>query len=113
MSRIGALFGRHDHPVYRITNAPVGLEDDQGVRVRNYVISMVLRIVFIVAAVLASGWLRWTFAAGAVFIPYFAVVIANGGRERSEHVASLVTSSTPALPPAPTHPGPGDPPVGT
>jgi hypothetical protein len=113
MSRIGALFGRHDDPVYRITNAPVGLDDDQGVRVRNYVTSMVLRIVFIVAAVLASGWLRWTFAACAVFIPYFAVVIANGGRERSEHVASMVPPPAPALPPAPTTPRPGEPPVGS
>jgi len=116
MSRIAALFGRHDDPVYRITNAPVGLDDDQSVRVRNYVISMVARIVFIVAAVVASGWLRWTFAVGAVFIPYFAVVIANGGRERSEHVASLVTPSAPALPPTAAQPssgpGPGEAPAG-
>ena len=100
MSRIGALRRRGSDPVYRITNAQVGLQDDQSSRVRNYVISMVMRIVFIVAAVVASGWLRWTFALGAVFIPYFAVVIANGGRERSEHALPVVPPTAAALPPA-------------
>jgi len=102
MPRIGDLRRRRSGPVYRITDAQVGLQDDQSIRVRNYVVSMLMRIVFIVAAVASSGWLRWTFAFGAVVIPYFAVVIANGGRERSEHTLTVVDPAASALPPAPS-----------
>jgi hypothetical protein len=71
-------------PVYRITTARRGITDDQAVRVRGYVISMSVRAACFVLAVVASGWLRWAFVAGAVFIPYLAVVFANGGREPVE-----------------------------
>lgn len=72
------------HPVYRITTARPSVADDQQVRIRGYVISMSIRIVCFVLAVIASGWLRWTFVVGAVFIPYLAVVFANGGREPTQ-----------------------------
>ena len=68
-------------PVYRITTARRGITDDQAGRVRGYVISMTVRIVCFLLAVVTTGWLRWTFVAGAVLIPYLAVVFANGGRE--------------------------------
>ena len=68
-------------PVYRITTARRGITDDQAFRVRGYVISMSVRAVCFVLAVVATGWLRWVFVAAAVFIPYLAVVFANGGRE--------------------------------
>jgi len=71
-------------PVYRITTARPGITDDQSSRVRGYVISMSVRIVCFLLAVVASGWLRWTFVAAAVFIPYLAVVFANGGREPNQ-----------------------------
>ena len=87
--------------VYRITNAPVSLEQDQRVRVRNYVFSMGLRIVFILLAVVTSGYWRWAFALGAVFIPYFAVVIANGGRGQVEQARTLVTPARAQLSSAP------------
>lgn len=71
-------------PVYRITTARRGISDDQSARVRGYVISMSIRIVCFVLAVPTSGWVRWTFVAAAVFIPYLAVVFANGGREPNQ-----------------------------
>jgi hypothetical protein len=89
--------------VHRITNAPVALEQDQSQRVRNYVISMTMRIVFIVLAVFTHGGWRWAFALAAVFIPYFAVVIANGGRERIEQAEALDHRAGTELPgPGPT-----------
>lgn len=91
-------------PVYRITNAPVALEQDQSQRVRNYVISMTLRIVFIVLAVFTHGPWRWAFALAAIFIPYFAVVIANGGRERIESASTLGHPTSQALPGSVTTP---------
>ena len=39
---------------------------------------MVVRVLCIILAVAVPiGWLTWLFVAGAVFLPYFAVVIAN------------------------------------
>lgn len=77
------LTGRHSKPAaaYRITTARKGIADDQAVRVRGYVISMSIRIVCFLLAVVTTGFLRWTFVAGALIIPYIAVVFANGGRE--------------------------------
>ena len=72
------------HAAYRITTARKSVPDDQAVRVRGYVISMSIRIVCFVLAVVTQGWLRWTFVAGALVIPYLAVVFANGGREPNE-----------------------------
>ncbi len=44
---------------------------------------MAIRTVCFIGAIIADGWLRWTLVAGAVFLPYVAVVMANAGRSRS------------------------------
>jgi Protein of unknown function (DUF3099) len=68
-------------PAIRITTARKSVADDQAARVRGYVISMTIRIACFLLAVVTTGVLRWVFVAGALIIPYFAVVFANGGRE--------------------------------
>lgn len=68
-------------PAYRITTARKSVADDQATRVRGYVISMSIRIVCFALAVVTDGVWRWLFVAGALVIPYIAVVFANGGRE--------------------------------
>ena len=80
------LTGRYSKrvPAYRITTARKGIADDQAMRVRGYVISMTIRIICFLLAVVTTGFLRWTFVAGALLIPYIAVVFANGGREPVE-----------------------------
>lgn len=67
--------------VFRITDAQQGLTTDQAGRARKYMISMAIRTICFVGAVVATGWLRWALIAGAVLLPYAAVVIANAGRE--------------------------------
>ncbi|WP_432484260.1 DUF3099 domain-containing protein [Kineococcus esterisolvens] len=67
--------------VYRITAAPTAHTDDLGVRYRKYVVSMVIRTACFVLFVLVDHWTRWLFVAGALFLPYVAVVLANAGRE--------------------------------
>ena len=67
-----------------ITGARVSLREDQRQRTRRYLMSMAIRTVCFVAAIIATGWLRWVLFAGAVFLPYVAVVMANAGRARSE-----------------------------
>lgn len=73
-----------ERPAYRITTARKSVADDQAARVRGYVISMTIRILCFLLAVVTTGVLRWIFVAGALIIPYIAVVYANGGREPSE-----------------------------
>lgn len=63
--------------VFTITDAQVGLTQEQRERQRRYLISMSLRTVCFLGAVAATGVLRWILVAGAVLLPYFAVVIAS------------------------------------
>ena len=64
----------------RITSATRAHSDDIGHRQRRYLISMVIRTVcFLLAVVFMGTWLMWLFLVGSVFLPYVAVVLANGG----------------------------------
>jgi hypothetical protein len=73
-----------------ITGAKVPLSEDQKQRTRRYLWSMAIRTVCFIGAILASGWLRWALVAGAVLLPYFAVVMANAGRSRSKRAAPMI-----------------------
>ncbi|CAB4938992.1 MAG: DUF3099 domain-containing protein [Actinobacteria bacterium] len=70
--------------VYTITGAQRGLSQEQTGRTRRYLISMGIRTGCVIAAIIVPGWPKWIFLAGAVVLPYLAVVIANGGRESDE-----------------------------
>jgi hypothetical protein len=78
--------------VYQISGAQKGLTEDVRGRQRRYVISMSIRAVCFVLGIVINHPVRWVFFAGALLLPYVAVVIANGGRERrtNEPVASQV-----------------------
>jgi hypothetical protein len=56
-------------------------EDIRGREVR-YVLSMLARTACFVGAVFTDGVLRWVLVAGALFLPYIAVVLANAGVQR-------------------------------
>jgi hypothetical protein len=68
-----------------VTQARPSLSDDIAYRQRRYLLMMGIRaLCFVIAVVLFinhMGWLTAIPAVGAIFIPYFAVVFANGGRE--------------------------------
>jgi Protein of unknown function (DUF3099) len=72
------------HP-YVVTEARPGLSDDISYRQRRYLIMMGIRTVCFLTALLMFvnhlGWYTAIPAVGALVIPYFAVVLANGGRE--------------------------------
>jgi hypothetical protein len=81
--RPGALRrGGAREPVYQITAARRGVREDVNSRTRRYLVSMGVRTVCFVLAVVTDGWLRWVLIAAAVLLPYLSVVFANGGRER-------------------------------
>ncbi len=71
--------------VHVVTQARRSLSDDITYRQRRYLLMMGIRSAcFGIAVVLFInhfGWLTAIPAVGAIFIPYFAVVFANGGRE--------------------------------
>ncbi|TDC56342.1 DUF3099 domain-containing protein [Actinomadura sp. KC345] len=62
------------------------MSEDIGHRQRRYLVSMGVRTVCFVGAILAAvagapAWLAIVLVAGALILPYVAVVFANGGRE--------------------------------
>src|SRR2546423_7191752 len=70
-----------------VTEAQRSKSADISYRERRYLIMMAIRVVCFVIAVIVfakgGGWLTAIPAVGAIVMPYFAVVFANGGREPS------------------------------
>jgi hypothetical protein len=70
-----------------VTEAQRSKSADIRYRERRYLIMMAIRVVCFLIAVIVfakgGGWLTAIPAVGAIAIPYFAVVFANGGREPS------------------------------
>jgi fatty acid desaturase len=66
-----------------ITTVGQSPEQERKSRMVKYLIAMTIRVVCIVAAIFVDGWLMWLCFAGAIFLPYFAVVIANAQVSRS------------------------------
>ncbi|GAB2862051.1 DUF3099 domain-containing protein [Nocardioides pacificus] len=68
---------RRDSEPVRITTAASSRAEEIAARQRRYLYSMSLRSICFVGAVIADGWLRWVLVAGALVLPYIAVVMAN------------------------------------
>jgi hypothetical protein len=73
---------KQEPEVFSISKVETSLTEDQSGRQRRYLFSMGLRTTCFVGGIMAEGALRWVLIFGAVVLPYFAVVIANAGRER-------------------------------
>jgi hypothetical protein len=72
-----------DDPL-RITSASAPRSEDIHGREKRYLISMGIRTAcFLLAVVFMGHWVMWLFLAASVFLPYFAVVIANAGNNMS------------------------------
>lgn len=85
-----------DADVPSATNLPAAAKDDRDTRVRNYVVSMSIRTVCFVLAVVLWGPLRWAsavFMLLAIVLPYFAVVLANATNQRRIDVLGSVRPS--------------------
>lgn len=62
-----------------ITSLPPSPEDDRRSRMIKYTVAMSIRVVCVVLLVFVRGWAMWIIAAGAIILPYIAVVLANVG----------------------------------
>ncbi|HEY0238855.1 MAG TPA: DUF3099 domain-containing protein [Friedmanniella sp.] len=68
-----------------ITTARAGTSVDTSQRIRRYTITMAFRTAcFILAVTVAHGWLQWVMLAGAVFLPYMGVLLANQANETGQ-----------------------------
>jgi len=57
----------------------------------RYSIAMSIRTLCIILGVLTQGFWMWFFFAGAIFLPYFAVVLANAqGPSRSKGQSGVI-----------------------
>lgn len=66
---------------FSITSAPKSLKSDLAGRQRRYLVSMIIRTVCFLLTVMLPSPYRWFALAGAMLLPYIAVVVANAGRE--------------------------------
>src|SRR5690606_41842637 len=71
-----------------ITDARTSHSDDLRHRQIRYLFSMGIRTLCFVGAVVVDSWLRWVLVAGAVFLPYIAVVMANAVDRKSTRLNS-------------------------
>ena len=100
-----------------VTEARRSRSADIAYRERRYLIMMGIRLVcFVIAVVLfinGAGWLTAIPAVGAIIIPYFAVIFANGGREPNTsrgfqaYEPNLPERFSPARPAGPVSAGSG------
>ena len=98
----------------RITDARTAHTDEMRARMIKYSVSMGIRIVCLFLLFFVHGWLLWVVVAGAVVIPYFAVILANAGADTRNMTASesMIDSLPPAAieAPQPRDPGASEPP---
>lgn len=73
-----------------ITSAYDPLSLEQRGRQRRYFISMMVRTGCFIATIFLPSPYRWFAMAGAILLPYIAVVIANAGRENSSGPNALL-----------------------
>src|SRR5215470_20086970 len=101
--------------VHLVTQARRPMSEDIRYRQNRYLIMMGIRTVCFVTAILMFvnhlGWLTAIPAVGALVIPYFAVVLANGGREpTANRTFRQYEPNSPAIYRPPTPPGSPPPP---
>lgn len=75
---------RNPAEVHNISDAREAHSDEMRGRMIKYSVSMGIRLICLILVFVVEGWLQWVMIAGAVFLPYFAVIIANGGSDTSK-----------------------------
>ena len=98
--------------VHLVTQARRPMSEDISYRQHRYLIMMGIRVLcFAIALILYVEHLRWLVlipAVGAIFIPYIAVIFANGGREPDNQRGFLEHRPRRTAVGAPSDPDPKD-----
>lgn len=94
--------------VHSITDAATAHSEEMRQRMIKYAVAMGIRMVCLVLIFVVDGWFKVLPIIGAVFLPWVAVVIANGSDTAEIHSDSLLDSvpltelAGPAAGPAPS-----------
>lgn len=82
-----------------ITDARTGTSDEMSARIRQYTITMSIRAACFISMVFVDGVFRWVLFAGAVILPFVAVIAANqvNQRFRRRKVTHAVQTERPEL----------------
>lgn len=79
-----------DSEVHSITDAAAAHSDEMRQRMIKYAIAMGIRMVCLILIFVVDGWFKLIPVLGAVFLPWVAVVIANGSDKAEVHSDSLL-----------------------
>ena len=82
-----------DTEVHSITDAAGAHSEDMRQRMIKYALAMGIRLVCLILIFVVDGWFKLVMVAGAVFLPWIAVVIANGSDKAEIHSDSLLDSA--------------------
>jgi hypothetical protein len=89
-----------------VTSLPPSPDEERRTRMIRYSVAMSVRLVCVVLAFIIPDWWRWLFVAGAVILPYIAVVLANTVTSNGAAAPIRPGSLVPVTPPVPG--GPAD-----
>ena len=78
--------------VHSITSADESLSTRTSRRMRRYLISMGIRFACLGLAFVTDGWVRWICVAGAVLLPYVAVMLGNESVEPGQEPEQFTAS---------------------
>jgi hypothetical protein len=79
-----------DTEVHSITDAAAAHSEEMRQRMIKYAVAMGIRMVCLILIFVVDGWFRILPVLGAVFLPWIAVVIANGSDKAEIHSESLL-----------------------
>ena len=82
-----------DSEVHSITDAAAAHSEEMRQRMIKYAVAMGIRMVCLILIFVVDGWLKILPIIGAVFLPWFAVIIANGSDTAEVHADSLLDSA--------------------
>ncbi|MFP5310886.1 MAG: DUF3099 domain-containing protein [Actinomycetes bacterium] len=97
-----------DNEVHSITDAAGAHSEDMRQRMIKYALAMGIRMVCLVLVFVVDGWFKVIPVVGAVFLPWFAVIIANGGDTAEGHSDLLLDSAPLAELESPPPPAPAN-----
>jgi Protein of unknown function (DUF3099) len=87
-----------------ITELPPSPDAERHSRMIKYAVTQAIRVLCIIACLFVPGWWILIPAAGAVFLPYFAVVAANSVQQNPRPRVMRPGSIVPMKPVTPVHP---------
>ncbi|MCU1531949.1 MAG: hypothetical protein JWO49_1520 [Arthrobacter sp.] len=79
-----------DTEVHSITDAATAHSDEMRQRMIKYAVAMGIRMVCLILIFVVDGWFKVLPVIGAVFLPWVAVVLANGSDQAEIHSDSLL-----------------------